>query len=750
MKLLLPPLSKIANILEDQNEFIEEIHSVLTLDLKKVSNQNNKEFKKQTVLLTEIRDLIKEQVDDKKRTINFGSRTARDIGVAGLMMVTMSLALAGAIALFSVLPTISVGQMLTIIAIAGVFLILTPIFIAIDEAFGQSAGRLVLGKLIGKEFTFKNQMQLIGGTGLLMLTMALTIGAAAAVFSVIPLVTPLQILTALGVAIALMPVTMAAAFIIVAMRKGGIKLNASGLATIALLPIIIPAILLGYVISAKMFGLFPAQLAPPPNLGWVLATSIVVAATAWAFGKIARAVRKSSATDLFKALLVLPALALSILVMANIFSKMPKQEKYKNSAPPIGWSLQTAGAILIMTIPFAFITTIASLSRFTLKELGKILLTMAAISISLVAMGMIFSQFDGNYGTPPPMKWSLNAAVALTIFAIPFLIVGKISQLLKPAGMLYGAAGMILLAGTMFVTAWIFSAMPDLSSISKNFTDAIMYPMNAIIDALARFKNEIGVDNMLPLAGGLFAIAGGWLALTAAMAGQAAGGLFSSVANLGSTIVDGLSSLFGGDAAKTPFDLLNLLTEKKADIIALASPFKTLGTVFAAIAGNTPGVIRGMSAILPFTQKNKVKILERSATAISKISDSYTKIAAASNAINVDAINASSKMFEAIANMAESDGEDAMKVLAKELMKAVESLSEVVGNLEDTVDSQNSGFENVLEGALDKFKEKIMGSATGDESDTESAFDMSTVVAAIQELESRFDRPITVEDAGTI
>ena len=83
-----------------------------------------------------------------------------------------------------------------------------------------------------------------------------------------------------------------------------------------------------------------------------------------------------------------------------------------------------------------------------------------------------------------------------------------------------------------------------------------MIPVNAIIDAFVRLKEEVGIQNLLPLAGGLFALAGGWLALTAAMAGQAAGGLFSSAANLGSTIIDGLSSLFGGDAAKTPFDLI--------------------------------------------------------------------------------------------------------------------------------------------------------------------------------------------------
>ena len=665
-------------------------------------------------------------------------------------MLAMSIVVAAATALFSILPALTKDQILTVLTVAGLLLVLTPIFYTISEAFKRSNTRVLIDKFTGNadRNTLMSKLEYVGTTGAYILSMAITIALASAVFNKIIVPTREQLQAAIAISLIMIPISIGLGSLVRALGRSDLKFGITGVRKVMMLPLLITGVVMGYVAAAYALQYMPDTFPKLPPIPWIIGVSVILVAFSYAFERISKGLSRArlKTKTMLAASAAIPILAIAILLSAKILSAMPDVSKFNTI--PFWWAVETTASLTVFTIPFLLIATFTSLSRLSAKDLFMNVITMMSIALAMTVVAWITSKMPPAFGTPPPYKWSLATATALTVFALPFLVVGKISQMLTPTGMLYGAAGMILLAGTMFVTAWIFSAMPDLSSISKNFTDAIMYPMNAIIDALARFKNEIGVDNMLPLAGGLFAIAGGWLALTAAMAGQAAGGLFSSVANLGSTIVDGLSSLFGGDAAKTPFDLLNLLSEKKADIIALATPFETLGTVFAAIAGNTPGVINGMSAILPFTEKNKVKILERSATAISKISDSYAKIAAASNAINVDAINASSKMFEAIANMAESDGEDAMKVLAEELMKAVESLSEVVGNLEDTVDSQNNGFENVLEGALDKFKEKIMGSTNGGENGTEAAFDMSTVVAAIQELESRFDRPISVEDAN--
>jgi hypothetical protein len=753
MKFLVGPLQRLANLMEDQNEKIDEIHSVLTIDLKKASADNTAEFERQTILLTEIRDLLKLQSKDKDVDINIGRRRGTkeifaQAGAAGLQMVTMSLAIAGAIALFSILPVISMQQVATIIAVAGIFMFLTPLFTHIEEAFKTTTGRMIANKLIGnKGMTFKTQAQIIGSTGMLMLSMALTITASAFLFSIIPVITPQQFATALAVSVALMPVTMAAAFILVALRRGGVKLNASSMVTIAMLPIIIPLILIGYAVAARAFGLFPDTLADPPPPVWMAVTSIVIAAAAWSFGLIIRAVRGASLTQLGMAALALPLLATSVLAMAYIFSKMPKQEEYKNSAPPIGWSLQTAAAILIMAVPFMIISTFTSLISLSLEQLGKVLLAMTAVSVAMVVVGMIFNEYNGGWGTPPNPIWAFSAAAAITLFSIPFLIVGKISQFLTPTGMLYGAAGMILIAGTMFVVGWIFSALPDLSAISKNFTDAIMYPMNHMIDALVRFKEEIGVENLLPLAKGLFAIAGGWLALTAAMAGQAAGGLFAGVANLGKTITDGLSKLFGGEASKTPLDLLKDLAAEKDTIIALTDPMRALGEIFARVSSSAPNVIEGMASILPFTQRGRHTRLQKSADALTQIARAYENIAVASTIMNVDAMNASTRMFDAIARIAEADGEDAMTVLAEQLMEAVEKLSETVKNLEDATTDSSAEIKDAVSGAIENFTKKIMG-AKEEGGESGGMLDMSVVVSAIQELEARFDRPIPVEDAA--
>ena len=674
MRELLAPLQRLGKLMEEQNKKIEEI-SVLAIDLKKAANTNTEELSNQTVILTEIRDLIKEQVSQNDRMNSRRTprirlpRVLSGLGTA-FQIVGMAAALVASAGIFSIMPVVNPFQLFTAVGIAATFALLVPSFVKISESLkGKEKGIVGKGKVKGGT-TFKDMMKNIGGVALAMVAMSIAVALTSFIFQLVMPVAPAKLFTALVISAIMVPLSMSFGKLIMALKRSKLRMNKKGLETIGMVSLAMAAIAIGVSLVAWIWNtMMPSSFSTLPDYDWILKAGLLITIFAIPFTGLVKILKGMKIKDILMGALAIPLIAVGVLATAWIFSYLPDEFK------------------------------------------------------------------------SPPLDFAVGAALAITIFAIPLALIGLLATSgIGAAGILLGAAGIILIAATMWVVAWIFSTLPDLSAISANFTDAIMYPVHAMIDALVRFKEEIGISEMLPLAGGLFAIAGGWLALTAALAGQSIGGLISGAANK-------LADFLNIDMGKGIPGLIDTLAEKKNEIIALGAPMKVLGDAFGVISGNSEGVVTAMASVLPFAKMGRPGRLEKSAVAISKIADSYSKIASASNVMNVDAINASSKMFDAIANLAEADSEDAMKVLAEELMKAVESLSEVVSDLEDTVDSQNSGFESVLEGALDKFKEKIMGSKEKADG-SKGAFDMSTVVSAIQELESRFDRPIPVEDAN--
>ena len=81
--LLLNPLQRIAAVAEANSTFVSQIHAVLTVDLKKAAVETHKELKKQTAILGDIRELIKELKDKEKG------------GKGGVKMPSMAGAVAG-------------------------------------------------------------------------------------------------------------------------------------------------------------------------------------------------------------------------------------------------------------------------------------------------------------------------------------------------------------------------------------------------------------------------------------------------------------------------------------------------------------------------------------------------------------------------------------------------------------------------------------------------------------------------------
>ena len=750
MQILLAPLVRLTKLMEDQNVMVKDMHAILTVDLKKASVDNAKELKKQTTLLTDIRELIKQQIQQKEDQKSSGGSGGKikmpsilgAVG-AGFAIVTMAAALVAAAGIFSIMPQVSAAQILTAIAIGAVFIILTPMFVDISEAL---KGGGMINRIIGKKMgvstgSIKDMLRDTGGTALAMIAMSLGIAATSWIFTAIKPITLAQFATATLIGIAFIPISFAFGQIVKGLQRAKIGMDKEGFKRLGMVTLSMAAIALGLATVAHIWNLtMPKNFIALPDVTWILKAGLIIWIFSAGFSKILKAVKGASLKDMLFATAALPLLAISLVGVAWIFQYFSEVSEWV--APPVEWTLKAGLAMFVFGVPFVLISMLAG--KAGLKGILMGALAVPLIAIGILATAWIFSLLAGVEFISPPMDWALAAALSITAFAIPLAVVGLLAQVLTPAGILLGAVGIILIAGTMWVVAWIFSKLPDLSAIAANFTDAIMYPINAMITALGRFKNEIGIENMVPLAGGLLAIAGGWLALTAALAGTAVSGLIQGVANVGTAILDGISSLFGGGKTKSPIELLDMLIGRTDGIIKLADPVKKLGMAFGKIAATTEMVVRGVTAFSPFLDEDNASTFEKSASAAEKLAKAYSSIAASSKIMNIPALQASARMFEAIAKIAENNGQDAITELSKSLMAAVKELSETVKNLENSTAGQKEGISEAISGAMSTFIDKIKGAK--DETGKEAGLiDIEPIVLAIQELEERFDRAIKVQ-----
>ena len=462
----------------------------------------------------------------------------------------------------------------------------------------------------------------------------------------------------------------------------------------------------------------------------------------FAFAKILKVIKRVSVKDLVMAGIALPIIAAAIVGIAYIFQALGSIPGYEEFAPPLEWSLKVGAAILSFVVPFILVALAAN--KIGIKGIALGALSMIAIAGAILATAWIFSVLPGDFSAPP-IDWSINAAIAITAFAIPMAVIGLLSLALTPVGLLLGAVGIILLAGVMWVVAWIFSKMPDVGTGMKKLTDAILYPVKSMISALKSFKDEIGIENMLPLAAGIVAIAGAWLVLTAAMAGQGIGGAIGAVGNLIGEGIANITKWFGGKKAMGPKELLQLLIDKAEGLKKISKPMKNIGLGFKSIGYYAGPVQRALGALIPFTQENEAKQLKNSSLSLKRLASGYASIAKSTKLMDVKALHASAHMFNAIARVAELKGDNVLTKISEELMEAVKQLSETVKNLEESNGKNSESMTDSISSTLTGFIDKIKGTS-GESSNETGLIDIGPIVDAIQDLEDRFSRPLKIQE----
>ena len=488
-------------------------------------------------------------------------------------------------------------------------------------------------------------------------------------------------------------------------------------------------------------------IAPP--LKWTLKSGLAILAFGIGFVKITNALKRTSFKDIVKGTVAVGLVALAIVGVNFIFQYLVDSW----SAPPVDWTLKSGLAILAFGISFALLTKV--LSNVSIKGIAMGLLGTVAVAVGILAVGWIFTLLDGVSFVAPPMDWALKAAIAVTVFAIPVLVIGLIATSgVGAVGILLGVVGMIVIAAGMLAVAWIFNYMPDLGAIGANITAGLLAPVNGIVDVLKRFKEEIGVENLLPLAGGIVAISGSLLVLAGATAGVAAAGLGSALAGVGTAFLNWVS----GEEKAGPMEILLKLADNANKILQLADPLNQVAASFVTFSKYASvSQVKSInaliqSAIMPIGPEDAASLgitsiqdyMKVYASSINKIASAYGKISKYSNEMNVEAINASTQMFNALAYLASVGKDDALAKLGDSLIAAVKELALMISDFEGTVKEageQNTQVGSSIGGFVDGIKDaanNLLGGGSQQQQPTNVNVDVDVdeIVDAIETLKA--------------
>jgi hypothetical protein len=464
------------------------------------------------------------------------------------------------------------------------------------------------------------------------------------------------------------------------------------------------------------------------------------------FYMVSKAIKGMSITELLYMSIAIPVLAVGILLTSWIWKVLPDTFK----SPPLEWSVNAGFSLLV----FGAMMYLSSKAFGKLKsdDLLSTLRVVAVASFAIIIAAIMFQLLDGVKFISPPISWTLSTATALAVFGGVFYLVGEGVKKLGPEGVGYALLGIVAVAISILLVGWILAGlspvMGNLKTVAAGFVDMLMMPMNAVISAFKRVKDEIGIGNLIPLAIGVAALGGAWLIFSAAVAGGDVAGLLGSAANAVGAIFNGISKLFGSGKV-SPLDVLKGLAALAPEIKNLAVPLKDVGIGFAMINSTSGGVSKAFKSVIDFSEIDNTKFTSN-AKSLRSIAGSYTGIANASKIMNIKAIESTTNMFKALTDLAKNKGESAMSVLADKLLAAVKELTGAAKNLEDSVKIQGSNTEaagNAIGASLTKVNETVtnvkkdVGKMTAD---AKGVLDIGPLILAIEALEERFNSYITV------
>lgn len=723
---LMSPLQRI-DATSERTERAVNVLNITSTEILESSKEALGELKEQTLILGDIRLLLDDIRESNNKIAGRGKSKPMKlnlfsgVGIAGFMIAAAA-GLAGASYFLGKMATVSPMQLATALAISVAFIPIIDAFSRIYRTFRPiaSTGFLALSMLNNNLSIVGNAVGMKGLKGtagkgrsssasalassmIAMMGMGVVVMALSYVLKLVVIPTGVQIMTAGLIGLALQPMAMVFVTLSIAMRKNGFRGNKKGLKNLLMTGaamLIVTAAIVGIAYALK---LMPKQLLEPPAIDWVISTSIMMYMFSLTFGRVLKATGKATMQDVKEAGIMMVAMAAAIVGITYALNKMPDTVK---DGPPLKWVVTTGIMMLLFSSTFTMLAKTAK--KVKTQDALKAGLFMILVAGAFMGIAYAFQYLPDEYKELPSLSWILKVGLALTIIAVPMLILGMIAKSGGGAAALgLGLLAMLLAAGTIVGMAWIFTAMPDnAGEVGANVMDFIMSPVNALVDVLVRFVNEIGIENLLPLAAGILAVAGAFAALAAVSVGSSIASVGAAAGNFVSSAIDKLTEVaFDKEVNSGPMGILMTLADNAEKLKTLAEPLKTVGEAFQVLVA--PGKVIGK--FTKFLEVLSDNTFAKQSKNLEKVANSLVKISTAANNMSVDAINATNELFKTIMQLS-SENADSMETLAEKIVESVKALNSTVDKLDGTV--ERSGVQNneFIKRGLEAFKNKTAGS----------------------------------------
>lgn len=337
-----------------------------------------------------------------------------------IIMSIMSLGIVGAGFILKAMPTIGIMQ-----GISAIFV-------------GVSIGLAAYALLNAVKYLTMKQIYMAAAIPILLPLIATGIVAAAFILKMMPKIDFMQILSALGVAIALVPITIAFGFLLKSIKDASMD-------DISMVGLAIPIIAFGVL----MASLILQGVVPVPFFNVLLAGIAIGIATLFVVPTIFL-LQKAGLLDPSKIdSLVMGAAAIVILSAAIMASSWLLSLGTYDKFPTWQWGLG-AGLAIIMFTPALVVLGLLSMTGVGLAAIAIGALGVLIVAATIVAVSYILGV--GSYDKYPAVDWALGVGLAFLIF-IPTMLASVSIALLAPLII----PGMLLLAGTILLIDLILS-----------------------------------------------------------------------------------------------------------------------------------------------------------------------------------------------------------------------------------------------------------------------------------------------------
>jgi hypothetical protein len=353
--------------------------------------------------------------------------TLKDIALASLAMVFMSIAVALSSYALAMIKPISFMQALTAVFIAGVFSVV---------AFGM---RKMLKAFKGLSFASLVKSVIF----LPMILPAIALGIALASYA-------LGLVQPIGFSQVISSIFIAAIFSVVSFGIRNLLKSFKGLNTKTLiqasifLPLIMPAIALGIAASSYVLAL----VQPVTFMQWFVAVLIAILFVVLSFGmvKIVKAMNKMKWSSLPKIPIFFTLISIAIMVSSHILAL----------TADISWGLLlkiAAIGILMAGLTIALVGPMKILGKMGIADMLKGALAMVLIAAVVMISSHILAL--GNYDTYPGLEWIIGVGLSMATFGIAAVLLGLFVFGPQALVFLAGLAAILVVALTMVAVDYI-------------------------------------------------------------------------------------------------------------------------------------------------------------------------------------------------------------------------------------------------------------------------------------------------------